>query len=180
MRKVKGKFFQVNILITVALLCFLAVGLLFTFAYDSPKQGEVKTATGTVEKFKWREDEWYDYLFGGSASPYFRLWLTDDSFYEATGMYYDNVDKALYEILQSGEEITVGYIDNGWVSPNDLVSIEYKGVCYLRFTDILEDFEKSNKTGKIVGLYIIGVACVFATAFYILNFKKNSGRAIGG
>lgn len=169
----KNKFLRYNIIITIVTILFLIIGFCMTFAYELPDKSEIKTVTGIIADFKQRDKKWYDYLFRGTGGSYFKLWLSDDSFYEATGINYDNIDRKLYEIITNDTEITISYIDNGWVSPNDIVSIEYKGVYYLKLTDIIEDYEKNNKIMKIVGPSIICLTSLSAIVLYIFNYKKN-------
>ena len=169
----KNKFLGFNILITSIWILLLIIGFWMTVAYELPDRSEIKTATGIVSDFKQRDGKWYDYLFGGGKHTYFNIWLSDDSFYEATGINYDNIDRKLYETIRKGEEITISYIDNGWTSPNDIVSIEYDGISYLKLTDVIEDYEKTNKSMKIVGFCVIGVTSLSAIGLYILNYKKN-------
>lgn len=169
----KNKFWGFNILITILSILLLIIGFWMTVAYKLPNKSEIKTVTGMVSDFKQRDEKWYDNLFGGTANSHFKLWLSDDSFYEATGICYDNIDRNLYGTIKKGDEITISYIDNGWTSPNDIVTIELNGICYLNLDDVIEDYENTNKKMKIVGFSIIGVTSMSAIVLYVLNYKKN-------
>lgn len=86
----------------------------------------------------------------GSSNEYFNIRWTDDSFYEATGICYYNIDRTLFDVIKSGDEIVIDYIDNGFMSPNDIVSIEYQGTCYLELTDVLDVLEVNDRIMKIL------------------------------
>ncbi len=171
-----NKFVRFNIIITIALFFLLIVGFIFTFSYQLPSESKFKTVTGTVEDFKQRDGKWYDFILGNHSYSYFKIWLADDYFFEATGINYDNIDRNLYEVIEKGKEITIGYIDNGWSAPNDIISIEYGGKSYLNSADVIEDYKNHDKTMKIVGPCIIGVSTLSATVLYVLNYKKQKPK----
>ncbi len=171
-----NKFVRFNIIITIALFFLLIIGFVFTFSYQLPDQSKFRTITGTVEDFKQRDGKWYDFILGSNVYSYFKIWLSDDSVFEATGISYDNIDRDLYEIIEKGKEITIGYIDNGLLSQDVIISIEYGGKSYLNSTDVIEDYKNTDKTMKIVGSCIISVSTISACVLYILNYKKNKSK----
>ena len=168
-----NKFLGFNIIITSISLLFIIFGLIGTFAYEPSKLKDTKEVTGIIEEYKQRDSKWYDVIAGGTIDSYFNIRLRDNSFYEATGINYDNIDRSLFDIIKEGEEITITYIDNGWSSPNDIVSIEYQGMIYLDYEKVINEFEQNNKIMKIVGPSIIIVTIGTAITLYIINYKKN-------
>ena len=168
-----NKFLGFNILITSISLIFIIIGLIGTFTYEAPNLNEIKTITGVIGEFKQRDGKWYDAIFGGSINSFFSVRLIDGSYYEATGIWSDNINRDLYEVINIGEEIKISYIDNGWSAPNDIVAIEYNGLDYLELNQVVKEFEKNDKIMKVVGPSIIGVTIIVSSIFYIINYKKN-------
>ena len=173
-----NRFLGLNIVITCLTIFFLAIGVVFVVDEIVPSdKNELKTTTGIVSNFKQRDPQWYDYFFTDSGSiSYFKLWFTDGSFYEATGVYYDNIDRNLYETLQAGDKITISFVDNGWSEPNDIISIEHNGICYQSADDVIKDYESTRKSNRIFGFCLIGITTLGAITSYILNYLKNKQK----
>ena len=168
-----NKFIGFNILITAISFLFIVIGVVGMFSYSPSQFKETKVLTGVIEEYKQRDGKWYDVISGGTTKSYFNIRLSNDSFYEATGINYDNINRELYDVINIGDEITIRYVDNGWSAPNDIVSIEYKGITYLEFNAILKEFERNDKIMKIVGISIISVTTLCSIMFYIINYRKN-------
>ena len=168
-----NKFVGLNILISAISVLFIVIGIVGMFSYNPSQFKETKVVTGVIEEYKQRDGKWYDVISGGTTKSYFNIRLSDDSFYEATGINYDKINRNLYDEINIGDEITIRYVDNGWSVPNDIVSIEYKGTTYLEFDVVLKEFERNDKIMKIVGISIIGVTTLCSIMFYIINYRKN-------
>ena len=105
----KNRFVAFNILIAIALLLVLVLSLIFTFSYQQPTG--LKQQTGIVSKFNQYDEKWYDNIFGNSKGSYFDVRFEDNSYFEATGICYDNIDRRLFEELQIGKELTITYFE---------------------------------------------------------------------
>ena len=105
----KNRFVAFNILIAIALLLVLVLSLIFTFSYRQPTG--LKQQTGIVSKFNQYDEKWYDNIFGNSKGSYFDVRFEDNSYFEATGICYDNIDRRLFEELQIGKELTITYFE---------------------------------------------------------------------
>ena len=81
-----------NILITVLYIFLLINGIIGIFAYKVPNVEDINTTNGIISEFKQRDGKWFDVIFGGATDQYFNITFNDDTFYEATGIYYDNID----------------------------------------------------------------------------------------
>ena len=101
-----SRYAAINILIAIISLTIIIITMSSMLAYRNPSN--LEETTGTVAKFEWRERDWLDSV-ANTPAPYFRVWFTDDSYYEATGICYDNIDKKLFEALADGDEITLTY-----------------------------------------------------------------------
>lgn len=168
-----SKYIRINILITVFYVLLLIIGIIGIFAYEVPKAEDIKTTTGIIFKFKQRDGKWSDVIFGGATDKYFNITLNDDTFYEATGIYYDNIDRTLFDLISNGDEITIGFIDNGWSAPNTIISITYKDVCYLEVNDVLEDFGENDLIAKAICPLFIVIITIVTGVLYYLNYITN-------
>ena len=109
-----NNFLGYNLLITIFTILSIIIALIGTFNYELPDIDEIKTVTGIISKYNQKDQQWYDAFFdAGGTNSYFNVRLSDNSFYEATGICYDNMDRSLYDVITVGEEITIRYIDNG-------------------------------------------------------------------
>ncbi|MBQ7760430.1 MAG: hypothetical protein IJ400_00070 [Clostridia bacterium] len=168
----KNRFAAFNILIAIALLLVLVLSLIFTFTYEQPT--ELKQQTGVVSKFNQYDEKWYDNIFGNSKGSCFNVWFEDDSYFEATGICYDYIDRRLFENLQIGEEITIMYFENGGL--RKLCAIEYNGETYLSFNDVLNEYKQNEKVAHIVGPIIMVFSISVGAVLFIVNYKKNRGK----
>lgn len=169
----KNKFALFNILITFGLVLVVLISVFAMTSYRFPDDKDLKTTTGTIEKFSHHEKKWYDYIFRTNDTDSFRIWLRDGTYYEATGINYDNIDKSLYDKIYVGGTITITYNDKGEFSPNDIVSITYGGVCYLSLQEVRREYQNTDKGMKIFGIIAICVSVAAALLLYALNVKKN-------
>ncbi len=161
----KNTYQGINILIIVLTLALVACGVLLMFTYEVPTDLEVKT--GVVSEFETYEDTWWDVIFGYTQPSSFRVWFEDDSFFEATGICYDNIDQSLFEQLQKGDEITITYSDKR------IYAIEYDGVNYLSLNDVSDDFEKNAGYARIGGPIIIALSILIGAILIAINYKKH-------
>ena len=169
----KNRFVAFNILIANALLLVLVLSLIFTFSYQQPTG--LKQQTGIVSKFNQYDEKWYDDIFGNSKGSYFDVRFEDNSYFEATGICYDNIDRTLFEKLEVGEEITITYKDEIG-SPNKIYAIKYNGKNYLLLDDVLNEYSKNEKTAHIIGPIIIVLSISVGTVLLILNYKRNRNK----
>ena len=169
----KSRFFLFNFLIVIAVLLVFAISLNLTFAYEQPT--ELKTQTGIVSKLDQYDEKWYDHIFGNSIGSYFYVWLEDDSFFEATGICYDNIDRRLFENLQTGEEITITYFEKGG-GQRGICAIECSGETYLSLDDVLNEYRQNEKVAHIVGPAMIVLSISIGAVLFTVNYKKNRGK----
>ena len=169
----KNRFVAFNILIAIALLLVLVLSLIFTFSYQQPMG--LKQQTGVVSKFNQYDEKWYDNIFGNSKGSYFDVRFEDNSYFEATGICYDKIDRRLFEELQIGEEITITYFEkNGGL--RKICSLKYNGETYLSLNDVLNEYNKNEKTAHIVGPTIMALSISVGVVLFIVNYKKNRGK----
>ena len=169
----KNRFVAFNILIAIALLFVLVLSLIFTFTYQQPTG--LKQQTGIVSKFSQYDEKWYDNIFGGSKGSYFNVRLEDNSFFEATGICYYNIDRRLFEELQIGKELTITYFEKiGGL--RKICALEYSGETYLSFNDVLNEYSKNEKTVHIVGPTIMALSISVGALLFVVNYKKNRGK----
>ena len=161
----KNTYQGTNILIIVLTLALVVCGILLTFTYKVPTELEVKT--GIVSEFEFREDTWWDVIFGYTQPSSFRVWFEDDSFFEATGICYDNIDHSFFEKLQKGDEITITYSDNR------IYAIEYDGNHYLSLGSVSADFEKNAGYARIGGPIIIVLSLMIGAILITVNYRKH-------
>lgn len=169
----KNRFAAFNILIAIALLLVLVLSLIFTFAYQQPTG--LKQQTGLISKFNQYDEKWYDNIFGNSKGSYFDVWFEDNSYFEATGICYDNIDRRLFENLQIGEKITITYFEKSG-GLRKICAIEYNGETYLSLNDVLNEYSQNEKVAHIVGPTIIALSISLGTILFIVNHKKNRGK----
>ena len=169
----KNRFAAFNILIAIALLLVLAIGLICTFSFQQPK--ELKHHTGVVAKFNQYDEKWYDNIFGNSKGSYFDVRFEDNSYYEATGICYDNIDRRLFEELQIGKELTITYFEKSG-GLRKICALEYNGETYLSRNDVLNEYSKNEKTAHIVGSTIMALSISVGALLFVVNYKKNRGK----
>ena len=169
----KNRFTAFNILIAIALLVVLALSLIFTFAYKQPTG--LKQQTGVVLKFDQYDEKWYDNIFENSKGSYFNVRLEDNSYFEATGICYDNIDRRLFENLQKGEEITITYFEKS-AGLRKICALEYNGETYLTLSDVLNEYSKNERIAHIVGPTIMVLSISVGALLFIVNYKKNRGK----
>ena len=169
----KNRFAAFNILIAIALLFALMIGFVFTFAYRPPT--DLKQQTGVISKFNQRDEKWYDNIFGNSKGSYFSVRFEDDDYFEATGICYENIDRALFEKIQVGKEITVTYFKiNGGLKK--IYAIQYMGKTYLSLDSVLNEYTQNEQVAHIVGPIIIALSMLAGTILFIINYKKHRGK----
>ena len=161
----KNTYQGINILIVVLTLALVSCGVLLMFTYKVPTKLEVKT--GIVSEFEFREDTWWDVIFGYTQPSSFSVWFEDDSFFEATGICCDNIDQSLFEKLQKGDEITITYSDNR------IYGIEYDGTDYLSIDNVTADFEKNAGYAHIGGPIIIVLSLMIGAILITVNYRKH-------
>ena len=169
----KNRFAAFNILIAIALPFVLVLSLIFTFAYKQPT--ELKQQTGVVSKFNQYDEKWYDNIFGNSKGSYFDVRFEDNSYFEATGICYDNINRRLFEDLQIGEEITITYFEKSG-GLRKICSIDYNGETYLSLDDVLNEYSQNEKVAHIVGPTIMALSISVGVVLFIVNYKKNRGK----
>ena len=158
----KNKF-----LIVLVVLLAVMWGVLLTYSYQPPT--ELKQQTGIVAKINQHDQKWYDNIFGYSNGSYFNVRLEDNSYFEATGVSYDNIDRRLFHELKEGEEITISYSE----SDHKIYAIEYNGKTYLSYDTVLNDYEQNTKIGHIVGPFTVFFSLVAGVVLFIINCKRN-------
>ena len=168
----KNRFAAFNILIAIALLIVLVLSLIFTFAYKQPT--ELKQQTGVVSKFNQYDEKWYDNIFGNSKGSYFDVRVEDNSYFEATGICYDYIDRRMFENLQIGEEIIITYFEKSG-GLRKICAIDYNGETYLSLNDVLNEYNQNEKVAHIVGPTIMALSISVGAVLFIVNYKKNRG-----
>ena len=169
----KNRFVAFNILIAIALLLVLTIGLMCTFSFQQPK--ELKHQTGVVAKFNQYDEKWYDNIFGNSKGSYFDVRFEDNSYFEATVICYDNIDRRLFEELQIGKELTITYFEKSG-GLRKICALEYNGETYLSRNDVLNEYSKNEKTAHIVGSTIMALSISVGALLLVVNYKKNRGK----
>lgn len=170
----KNRLIAVNILICMAVAFCIVFGLISIFSYAQPKN--LQKATGNIAKFEQHDTQWYDYI-GGVTGSYLRITFEDGTYFEATGICYDNIDRKLFEIAGIGEEIEITY-EQSFTRPNRIYAIEYDGDNYLFIDDVLRSYKNESKTSQMTGGILIGVSVIVGgVIIFIVNYrhgKKNS------
>ena len=123
------------------------------------------------------ETEWYDYIFGTIGS-HFKVTFADDSFYEAPGINYKNIDDTLFSNLSVGDELTVIYHDR-WSGTNRIYGIEYNGKSYMNTEAVFAQMKNEKKTTLIIGSVFLGALTTVACVLIVVNYKKNTYAPIG-
>ena len=145
------------------------------FTYEPPKMESLKTTTGIIKEYEQKDKKWYSNLLGNEDVPRFSIKLVNGEFYKATGIMYDNINHELFDVIESGKEIKITYIDGGFWPQNDIMQIEYEGISYLKVDDIIEDMKKSDRISKIICSCIIVITTVLSFSLFMLNYKKYRG-----
>ena len=158
-----------NIAISMIVAIFTIFGICTIFAYMPPKN--LQETTGIIASYKQHDTEWYDYIGGFGTGSYMNVTFEDDTFFEAKGISYDNINRELFEIISVGEEIKIIY-NSSFGRPNHIYAIEYNGVNYLLVDDVLGDYKESAKTMNLVGLITIVSAVVMGgIGLFFVNYK---------
>lgn len=166
------KYKSNNILIIVFSLFLIFAAIIGIFSYSTPPT-DLKETTGIIQSYNQHDARWHEYVFSDSAHSYFNVRLENDAFFEATGISYNEIDRALFDKLKNGEEITLIYQDYGQISPNKIHAIRYHGKDYLLLDDVFEAYKQSASTTPIFCSVIIAFSAVTGTVLLILNRKKN-------
>ena len=166
----KNRYKANNILIIIFLFLFIILGLIGTFAYQQPTN--LKEATGIIQDYKQHEGKWYDNIFGNSKGSYFKVKFEDDSFFESTGICYDNIDKTLFEKIKIGDCITIIYNEESG-RPDRIYAIKYNGKDYLLLEDSLNGFKQTERIMHIFGPSISVLSIVVGLILFAINYKKN-------
>lgn len=167
-KRSKRKQIGVNVLIGIGVAACVALGLFSLSAYRPPKK--MRQVTGTIAKVK-HYDVGRLASFCNDMNPYFRIWLADDSFFEVRGISYDKTDRALYENIRVGEEITITY-NADFGSAKAVWEIEYNGVKYLQREVVFAAYEKERKGFKIFGAILIAVSVAAGgIGLFIVNYR---------
>ena len=174
-RHIRTKFVAFNVLIAIALLFVLTMSLFSIAAYRQPT--DLKQKTGVVCKFHHYDKKWYDDIFGYSTGPYFSVRFEDASYFEATGICYENIDRTLFEGIKVGEEITITYFEKIG-GPRKICAIEYKGESYLSLDDVLIEFSRSENVVHTVASSAVVISISVAVVLFIINYKRNRAKYI--
>ena len=169
MRKI-NKYTVNNILIIAFAFVLFLIGLTGPFTFEPPT--DMMEITGVIQRYNQYDDKWYDYIFGGSKGSYFNVQLEDKSFFEATGICYDNIDRTLFEKLEIGEQITITY-SHEWGGLNRIYAIKYQNTEYLVLDDVLSEYKQNAKIMYIVGPITCGFSILSSAVLLIINYKKN-------
>ena len=165
----KRPFLTLCIIITVVYIAVIGTLLGCTFSREPPS--ELKTATGTVTRINYKsETDIIDSLLNNST--FFNVNLDNDYFFEVPGMFFDNIDKAIFDVIFIGSDLTVTYHDRGYFSSNQIYGIEYNGKTYLKTEDSLAVINRECKTAHTVCPIMMGVATLIAGGLIFLCYKK--------
>lgn len=168
--KIREKpFITLCIIITVIYLACVGTFIACTFTYNPPKNLEI--ATGQVAKFNYNDKtNIIDQIV--NSSEFFNVTLDDDSFYEAQGINFDNIDKELFNDIALNTRITITYQDRGISAPNRIFGIVYNGKTYLNKEDVFADLNEESKKAHIIFPVLIGIVTVFAVGLILLCNQK--------
>jgi len=173
----KKRYVKLVIAGLVLPLLLLTFGILFVTSSTQPE--DFRTHTGTVAEFSWHDERWYEGFLSNSGASRFTVRLEDGSYYEATGVFYDQIDRELFSTLSPGKEIEISYHVDSW-RPNKICGILYQGQAYLSCEDTLDSYYASSSTRHTIGLvliiaggimYVAGVVCCCK---YIKRRKGNT------
>ena len=162
-----NKYVKNNLIIGICVFFALVLGLICTFAYSDVDKNVYKL-TDVVEGYDHREKRWSDYIGNNSGTPYFHIDLAEKGFFKATGIAYDNIDKTLFLVLQTGKEITIIYNDSRYI-----LGIEYEGITYLDYDAVVAEFDSCAKISMVIGPILMKVTIVAGVVVWYFNFKKN-------
>ena len=164
-----SRYAAINIVIVMVGLGVIIFSVCSMLAYRNPSK--LEETTGAVAKFEQRERDWLDSA-ANTGAPYFRVWFEDGSYYEATGIFYNNIDKQLFQSLTTGSEITLTYVTRVG-APKRIYGITYNGATYLYTSDILRDL--ANERAKTYPYSIVAIVAtvVVGVGLFIWNFKRN-------
>ncbi len=154
------------IIFFIVFFCFIS-GFVFLFSYEKPDN--LKETTGIIAKLEQYDEKWYDCIVGTSGS-YFNIMFEDGTYFEATGICYDNIDRKLFELVKIGEEIKITY-NSSFTKPNRIYSIEYNGVTYLSLDDVLICYENEAPSAHIQGVIMISVSVVGCVVLFLVNYR---------
>ena len=169
-------FLVINIIMFTWYAIFMGILLAVLLIHNvSPEPPELKTTTGTIASIKHHDrtdPDVLDYLMSDTAS-YLDIRLTDGESYSANGVRYENVDRALFDVLKVGTEIKLVYEDKGFGGGIDLIyGIEYYGKTYLAVDDALADLKSERKITIITCSAIMGVLTLLAGVGLFFNYRK--------
>lgn len=168
----KNRFLGFNLLIAIVCLFGITLSLMLTFAYQQP--AGLEQQTGKILSFNQRDEKWYDAFFDSSAGSYFHIWLEDGSYYEATGICYDNINRELFDDVQVGGSIAVTYFEKSG-GLRKIYALEYNGKTYLLLDDVLNEYSQSEKTAHIVGPTMLVLSVLAGIILFVVNYRKNWG-----
>lgn len=171
----KSKYGKNNFMIAIISFFLILICFIGMFTYVPPKVESLKTTNGIIEKYEQKDKKWYSNLFGNEDVPRFSIKLVNGEFYKATGIMYDNINHELFDSIESGKEIKITYIDGGFWSPNDIMSIEYEGTSYLKVDDIIEDMKQNDRISKTICSCTIVITSILSLSLFMLNYKKYRG-----
>ena len=176
----KGDFFMIkkyngiNLLITIGLIfVFLVLGLIHSISDSNPLNSDTvpESRTGVISKYYQYDEQWYDDLLNSTNGSYFAVRLEDDSYFEATGAIYDQIDKKLFEEIREDEEITVTYFrKDGGI--RKICAIEYKGQTYLSLEEVLDIYEELENSNRNLEKIIFIISVTTAILLYLVNYVK--------
>ncbi len=170
----KSKYGKNNFMIAIISFFLILICFIGMFTYVPPKVESLKTTNGIIEKYEQKGKKWYSYLFYDEG-PRFNITLVNGGFYKATGINYDNINHELFDVIKLGKEIKITYIDGGFWSPNDIMSIEYEGTSYLKVDDIIEDMKQNDRISKTICSCTIVITSILSLFLFMLNYKKYRG-----
>ena len=162
-----------NIIIALLSFWLIVLGLVFMLAFPVPTT--FQETTGIVQDFYQYDEKWYDNIFGNSKGSYFDVRFEDNSYFEATGICYNNIDRRLFEELQIGKELTITYFEKSG-GLRKICALEYNGETYLSLNDVLNEYSKNEKTAHIVGPTIMALSISVGALLFVVNYKKNRGK----
>ena len=160
------------LIVPLLLLGLFVLGLNFTFTYN--ELTDIKQQTGVVSSFNQHDEDIIDQI-AGSTGSYFNLRFEDGSYFEATGLCYDNIDRRLFEDLRIGDEITVTYFEkSGGI--RKICAIEYNGETYLSLENVSNGFGQNERVALIVGPILMAVAVLIGVVLFVVFRKKYCRR----
>ena len=169
-------FLTLCIVITVCYLAVMGVLIALT-ATTHTSPADLKTATGTVTKLKYKtEENVIDHIV--NSSTYFNVTLDNETYYETIGVSFKNIDKDFFNEIAVGAEITIIYKAGSFLSSNRIYGIDYNGKTYLNHDDVLADLNKEHKTACIVYYVLMGVATLLAVGLIFLSYKKVKTKTV--